>query len=142
MRKFLALILERAALPTIPFRLVRLASALLVLGCAAVLVWPLSEPSTDGLDSVMLHTLTFYGVTAGSYGLLPFVRRGDVAIVAMWLVLATGVAPCFRGEEISAPHVFADLGGVLMATAPVYIARFRQLAQGDVRHHRRRALDG
>jgi len=135
------LILERPALPTVPLWLVRLASGLLVLAAAAVLVSPLSAHA-GRLDNVALHTLTFYGVTAGAYGLLPFVRRGDVAIVAVWLVLGMGVAPCFSGEEISAPHVFADLGGVLMAAAPIYIARFRQLAQGDIRDHRRRAIDG
>jgi hypothetical protein len=118
----------------------RVLSALVVLAAAVALVSPLSAHAR-GLDNVALHTLTFYGVTAGAYGLLPFVRRGDVAIVAMWLVLGMGLAPCFLGEEISAPHVFADLGGVLMAAAPVYIARFRQLAQGDVRDHRRRAID-
>ena len=136
------MILERAALPTVPLRLVRFASAAVVLACAVVLVSPLSAHGAGRVDSVALHALTFYGVTAGAFGLLPFVRRGDVAIVAMWLVLGMGVAPCFWGEEISAPHVFADLGGVLMATAPIYIARFRQLAQGDIRDHQRRGIDG
>jgi len=126
---------------TVPLRLMRFASALVVLACAVVLVSPLSVRGAHLLDSVPLHTLTFYGVTAGAYGLLPFIRRGDVAIVAMWLVLGMGVAPCFAGEELSASHVFADLGGVLMAAAPVYIARFRQIAQGDIRPQRRRLMD-
>jgi hypothetical protein len=68
-------------------------------------------------------------------------RRGDVAMVAMWLVLGVGVAPCFSGQELSAPHMFADLAGVLMGAAPIYIARFRQIAQGDVRPYRRRETD-
>jgi hypothetical protein len=133
--------LDRTAPPTLPFRLVRLASALLVLACAVLLVSPLSMAGADSLDTTPVHTLTFYGVTAGAYGLLPFVRRGDVAIVALWMVLGVGVWPCFSGQEISAPHVFADLLGVLLAAAPVYIARFRQLAQGDVRGERRRDVD-
>ena len=34
--------------------------------------------------------------------------------------------------------MFGAMGGVLMAVAPIYIARFRQVAQGDTRPHRRR----
>jgi hypothetical protein len=118
--------------------MMRLVSALVVLVCAVLLVSPLSILSAIVPDSIPLHTLIFYGVTAGSYGLLPFVRRGDIAVVAMWVVLGVGVAPCFVGQELSAPHMFADMAGVLMGAAPIYIARFRQIAQGDVRHHRRR----
>jgi hypothetical protein len=119
--------------------MIRLGSALAVLTGAAVLVSPLA--GADLPDSLPLNALTFYGVTAGAYGLLPFMRRGDVAMVAMWLVLGVGVAPCFSGQELSAPHMFADLAGVLMGAAPIYIARFRQIAQGDVRPYRRRETD-
>jgi hypothetical protein len=127
--------------PTIPLRVMRLASAIVVLACAVVLVSPLSAKDVLLPDSVPLHTFTFYGVTAGAYGLLPFVRRGDIALVAIWVVLGVGVAPCFVGQELSASHMFADLGGVLMGAAPVYIARFRQIAQGDVRPFRRREME-
>jgi hypothetical protein len=34
--------------------------------------------------------------------------------------------------------MFADMAGVLLAAAPIYIARLRQVAQGDTRHPRRR----
>lgn len=118
--------------------MMRLASALLVLACAVVLVSPLSILAAFIPDSVPLHVFSFYGVTVGAYGLLPFVRRGDIAVVAMWVVLGVGVAPCFVGQEVSAPHMFADMAGVLMGVAPIYIARFRQVAQGDVRNHQRR----
>lgn len=122
-------------------RMVRLASALVVLAAAVVLVSPLSVRSAILPDSIPVHVFTFYGVTAGAYGLLPFVRRGDVAMVAMWVVLGVGVAPCFFGHELSAPQMFADMAGVLMAAAPIYVARFRQIAQGDVRHYRRREVE-
>jgi hypothetical protein len=127
--------------PTVPFRLVRAVSALVVFACTLALVWPLSMRSEVLPDSVIVQALTFYGVTVGAYGLLPFVRRGDIALVAIWVVLAAGVAPCFGGRELSASHMFADLTGVLMGVAPIYIARFRQIAQGDVRPHRRRDLE-
>ena len=125
--------------PTLPFRSIRFAAALVVLACAILLVSPLSGAVIP--ESIPLHALTFYGVTAGAYGLLPFVRRGDVVMVAIWLVLGVGVTPCFFGHELSAPQMFGDLAGVLMGAAPVYIARFRQLAQGDIRPHRRRDME-
>jgi hypothetical protein len=121
--------------------LMRLASAVIVLICAVVLVTPSSLRPTGLPDSLTVDAVTFYGVTAGAYGLLPFVRRGDVVMVAMWVVLGVGVAPCFMGQELSASRMFADMAGVLAAAAPVYIARFRQVAQGDVRPHRRREAE-
>ena len=90
---------------------------------------------------VTVHAFTLYAVTAGAYLALPFVRRGDVLMAAIWLVLAAGVAPCIVGQEISATHMFADMAGVLMAAAPIYIARLRQVAQGDTRSFRRRQAE-
>jgi hypothetical protein len=120
----------------------RLVSALAVLAGVVLLVAPLSVRSAVLPDSLPVHALTFYGVTAGAYGLLPFVRRGDILVVAIWVVLGVGVAPCFAGQELSAPQMFADLAGVLMGAAPIYVARFRQIVQGDIRPYRRRGSDG
>jgi hypothetical protein len=127
--------------PTVRFKTMRLVSALIVLACAVMLVAPLSLPLTVTDHNPLIGALIFYGVTAGAYGALPFVRRDDIAIVAMWLVLAVGVAPCVDGREISAPQMFADMAGVLMAALPIYLARYRQVAQGDIRHDRRRTID-
>ena len=132
---------DRDLVPTAPFRMVRFASALVVLTCAVALVAPLSIRGGLIPDSLPIHALIFYGVTAGAYGLLPFMRRGDIAMVAMWVVLGVGVAPCFVGQELSAAHMFADMAGVLMGAAPIYIARFRQVAQGDIRPYRRREAE-
>jgi hypothetical protein len=93
-------------------------------------------PETTG--ALVARGLLFYVVTAAAYLALPFTRRGDIALVAMWLVLGVGIAPCFGGEEISPYGMFADMGGVLLAAAPIYIARLRQIAQGDTRTYRRR----
>jgi hypothetical protein len=133
---------RRPVFPTLPFRLIRFASALAVLAGAVLLVAPLSGRGAFLPDSLPIHALTFYGVTAGAYGLLPYLRRGDILVVAIWVVLGVGVAPCFAGHELSAPQMFADMAGVLMGAAPIYIARFRQIAQGDVRPYRRRETDG
>jgi len=128
-------------LPTVSFRTMRFVSALVVLVCAVMLVTPLSLPAAISPDRAAVSALIFYGVTAGAYGLLPFVRRGDIFMAAMWLVLAVGVAPCVEGEELSPLHMFADMAGVLMAAGPIYLARYRQVAQGDTRHNRRRETD-
>jgi hypothetical protein len=120
------------------FRIPRLLTAIAV-SAAAVSVVTLLTLQGDAIPYlVTVHTLTFYGLTAAAYVALPYMRRGDVLMVAMWLVLAAGVAPCIAGQEISAPRMFADMAGVIMAAAPIYIARLRQVAQGDTRLHRRR----
>ena len=116
----------------------RLAAAA-AMGVAGILVVALLTAAGPAMPNVvMMHGLAFYVVTAAAYAALPFVRRGDVLLAAVWLVLAAGVAPCVAGREISAPLMFADMAGALMAAAPIYIARLRQLAQGDMRDVPRR----
>lgn len=125
----------------IPLRIPRLGAALAVAGVAVALVSLLTFWSAALPNVITIHWATFYAITAGGYAALPFVRRGDVLMVASWLVLAAGVAPCIAGEEISAPHMFADMAGVVTAAVPIYIARLRQLAQGDTRQLRRRQTE-
>jgi hypothetical protein len=125
----------------IPFRIPRLAAALAVAGVAVTLVGALSLRGATLPNVITLHWAVFYAVTAGGYLALPFVRRGDILMVAGWLVLVSGVGPCALGQEISAPEMFADMAGVATAAAPIYIARLRQIAQGDVRNPRRRQTD-
>jgi hypothetical protein len=127
---------------SVAFRIPRFAAAFAVAVAAVTLVAGLTVFGDMIANVITVHALTFYGITAAAYAALPFVRRGDVLMVAIWLVLASGVAPCVVGQEISAPRMFADMGGVLMAAAPIYIARLRQLAQGDTRDlPRRRQLE-
>jgi hypothetical protein len=119
-------------------RLPRLASAAAVAASAIAAVGLLTIAGDAIPSAITAHVLTFYAVTAGAYVALPFVRRGDVLMGGVWLVLAAGVGPCVLGREISAPFMFSDMAGVLMAAAPIYIARLRQLAQGDLRDLPRR----
>ena len=121
-----------------PFPILRFGTAAAVLAAAIGLVLMLGLRGENLPHVVTVHALTFYGVTSGAYLALPFIRRGDIAMVAMWLVLGAGVAPCFAGQELSALRMFSDMAGVLLAAAPIYIARHRQLAQGDTRHPHRR----
>ena len=124
-----------------PLKMVRFAAASAVLTVAVLLVSPLSQASSRFAEQPWPRMLIFYGIAVGAYAALPFIRRGDIAMVAMWLVLAVGVAPCFGGRELSATNMFADMGGVLMAAVPIYIARFRQVTQGDLRAYRRRETE-
>jgi hypothetical protein len=85
--------------------------------------------------------LLFYVGTSLAYALMPFVRRGDVPLVAAWVVLLAELSPCFTGELMSPTKVAADAIGVLMAAVPIYIARLRQVQQGDIRPGGRRASE-
>jgi hypothetical protein len=126
----------------VQIRTMRFAAALVALTAAACVVAPLTGMGTGlPVDDVAARAILFYAITSGAYAFLPFVRRGDVAMVAMWLVLAVGIAPCIVGRELNAAHMFADMAGVLMSALPVYIARFRQVMQGDTRVYRRREID-
>jgi hypothetical protein len=87
------------------------------------------------------RVLLFYAGTVGAYGLMPFVRRGDIPLVAAWVVLLSELAPCVVGQLISPFKVTADVTGVAMAVAPIFVARLRQLLQGDTRPEGRRASE-
>ena len=92
-------------------------------------------------DPFLARLLLFYTGTATAYALMPYVRRGDIPLVAAWVVLLAELAPCFVGEMMSPVRVTADALGVLMATGPIYVARLRQMQQGDIRLGDRRAGD-
>jgi hypothetical protein len=107
-----------------------------IMGCV-VLALSLS-PLTEGF---IPRVLLFYAGTLAAYALLPFVRRGDIPLVAAWVVLLSELAPCITGELISPIKVTADAVGVAMAAGPIYIARLRQVLQGDTRTEGRRASE-
>ena len=123
-------------------RMMRFAAAFVALLAAACVVAPLTIwGQVFPVDNLAARALLFYAITSGAYAFLPFVRRGDIAMVTMWLVLAVGIAPCIAGRELNPGHMFADMAGVLMSALPIYIARFRQMVQGDLRHYHRREID-
>lgn len=109
-----------------------------VLACgisAAVVLLALSGVAASFAERVGL----FYLATSLAYALMPYVRRGDIPLAAMWVVLVVELGPLTMGEMISARGVTADVAGVAMAAVPIYIARARQMLQGDTRGHSRRA---
>lgn len=108
----------------------------LILG--AVVLGVSMTPLAEGF---LARLMLFYVATAIAYGLMPFARRGDIPLVAAWAVLLCELAPCLTGKVLSPINVAADGLGVVMAALPFFIARFRQLQQGDVRPAGRRASD-
>ena len=100
----------------------------------ALSLTPLAEP-------FLARLLLFYAGTATAFALMPYVRRGDIPLVAAWVVLLSELAPCIGGELLSPTKVTADALGVLLATAPIYVARLRQVQQGDTRPGGRRASE-
>jgi len=121
----------RAALPRQLYVPVATLMGAVVLGLSLT---PVAEP-------FLARVLIYYAATSLAYGLMPYVRRGDVPLVAAWVVLLSELAPCFAGRLISPTKVTADVLGVLMAVAPIYVARLRQVQQGDIRPGGRRATD-
>ena len=96
---------------------------------------------TPMMDGFVARLMLFYIATVLAYGLMPYARRGDLPLVAAWVVLLSELAPCITGQLLSPIDVAADGLGVVMAAAPFFIARMRQLQQGDVRVPGRRASD-
>ena len=95
-------------------------------------------PFTEGF---VARLLLFYVGTSTAYALMPYVRRGDIPLVAAWVVLLSELSPCVAGELMSPVKVAADVLGVVMAATPIYLARLRQVLQGDIRPAGRRASE-
>jgi hypothetical protein len=104
---------------------------------AAVLALSFSPVADDFVPRLLL----FYAGAITAFGLMPYVRRGDIPLVAAWVVLLAELAPCIGGQLISPTRVTADVLGVLLATGPIYVARLRQVQQGDTRPTGRRASE-
>jgi hypothetical protein len=115
--------------------------SLYVAAATAMGVVILALSLTPFAEPFIARLLLFYLGTLGAYALMPFVRRDDIPLVAAWVVLLSELAPCVAGQLISPIKVTADALGVLMAAGPIYVARFRQVRQGDTRPAGRRASD-
>ncbi|MBX3485720.1 hypothetical protein [Phenylobacterium sp.] len=122
------------ALAAIPRPLYVPVAAVMGLVVLAVSLTPVAEP-------FLARVLIFWAGVNLAYALMPYVRRGDIPLVAAWVVLLSELAPCFAGHLISPENVCADVLGVLMAAGPIYVARLRQIQQGDIRPAGRRATE-
>ena len=93
------------------------------------------------IESFAARAFLFYIATSAAYAVMPHVRRTDIPLAAMWVVLGAELAPLAAGRLISPITVGADVAGVAMAALPIFIARARQMLQGDVRPRNRRTGD-
>ena len=117
----------------LPRRLYPLVSVLIG---AATLALSLTSWTTEP----PLRLALFYLSVAVTYALMPMTRRGDVPLVAAWVILLSELSPCALGRMLSPANVLIDTLGVAMAVAPIYIARLRQVRQGDLGATQRRAM--
>lgn len=96
----------------------------------------------DGWDK-LAHAAMFYGLTLLALASLPSNRKGDIALAVIAIAGASEIAQHFAGREMSLLDWLADISGVFVATAPVYVARMRHLAQRARRDaHRERRKSG
>lgn len=126
--------LKLPALTALPRPLYVPVAAVMGLAILGVSLTPIAEP-------FLARVLIFYAGVNLAYALMPYVRRGDIPLVAAWVVLLAELAPCFAGQLISPVKVTADVLGVVMAAGPIYVARLRQVQQGDIRPSGRRASE-
>jgi VanZ family protein len=87
---------------------------------------PFSSP--DGIDKVV-HVGCFYGYSLLVLASYPQRRKSDLTIGLIALGAASEIAQGFVGRDCSFSDFVADGVGVCCAAAPVWIARFRRLAQ-------------
>lgn len=114
----------------------------LYLGLGAVIgLVVLAVALTPYATGFVPRMLLFYAGTALAYATMPYARRGDIPLVAMWVVLGAELAPSVSGQLLSPFRVAADVAGIALATLPIYVARLRQVKQGDTRPDCRRATE-
>lgn len=98
--------------------------------------------ASDGWDK-LAHGAMFYGLTLLALASLPSNRKEDIALAVVAIAGASEVAQHFAGRDMSLFDWLADTAGVCLATAPVYVARMRHLAQRARRDaHRERRKSG
>ena len=110
------------------------AAGLVIAAITLVLSW------TPLATNDLVRFATFYVAVCTAYALMPLARRGDIPLVAAWVVLLSAIAPCALGQMLSPQQVAIDSLGVLAAAAPVYIARLRQIRQGDIGSRQKKAM--
>ncbi len=125
---------QSPAAPALPRSLYVPVGAVMGVAMLAVSLTPFAQP-------FLVRLMLFYVGVTTAYILMPYVRRGDIPLVAAWVVLMAELAPCVGGQLISPVKVAADVLGVLMAAGPIYVARLRQVQQGDIRPGGRRASE-
>jgi hypothetical protein len=87
---------------------------------------PFSVP--DGVDK-LVHAGCFYAYTLVALACWPAHRKADIALAVIALGALSEAAQGVCGRDASAGDLVADALGVMLAAGPLWVARFRQLAQ-------------
>jgi hypothetical protein len=105
-----------------------------------LLLGPFHAP--QGWDK-LAHGTMFYGFTLLALVCLPWNRKGEIIVAVIAIGGASEVAQHFTGRDMSLFDWLADAAGVIVAAAPVYVARLREIArQGPDGMPDRRARTG
>jgi VanZ family protein len=112
-----------------PHRLVQQIRAIALLVAALGVFLALGPFHVASPMDKLVHAGSFYGFTLLALGALPWHRRTDVAFAVLALAVASEVARGFCGRDASVDNVAADGLGVVLAAAPLWVARVRDLAQ-------------
>ena len=91
-----------------------------------LLLGPFHAP--QGWDK-LAHGTMFYGFTLLALICLPWSRKGDIVAAVIAIGAASEIAQGFTGRDMSVFDWLADAAGAIVAAAPVYVARLRQVAQ-------------
>jgi hypothetical protein len=91
-----------------------------------LLLGPFHAP--QGWDK-LAHGAMFYGFTLLALVCLPWNRKGDIVVAVIAIGGASEIAQHFTGRDMSLFDWLADAAGAIVAAAPVYVARLRQIAQ-------------
>lgn len=82
-----------------------------------------------GLDDGMAHAIAFYGLSLLVFAIAPRTRRTDLALGVLALGLVIELAQGLVGRNFSLMDLLADAAGVVAATAPALVERFRDAAR-------------
>lgn len=80
---------------------------------------------TIGLSDKAAHALAFYGLAVMAFAVAPGRRATDLAVMVLAFGIAIEVVQGLTGRSASLGDFLADLTGVVLATAPGLLERFR-----------------
>ena len=106
--------------------LARVVAVIVAAVAVVLLLGPFGAP--DGWDKV-LHAAGFYGFTLLALACFPWHRKGDLIVTVLALGASSELAQGITGRDMSVFDFCADAAGVALAAGPIYVARFRQIAQ-------------
>lgn len=111
-------------------QLLRAATIAAVVGLLILTLGPFEGlEARFGLDDRMAHAIAFYSLSLLVFAIAPRTRRTDLALGVLALGLVIELAQGGVGRNFSLVDLLADAAGVVAATAPALVERFRDAAR-------------